>query len=97
MSKLKEKLAKIESIPPSCWKESEKYRRENRKWVNKSSSIAIKVIGCIKSSTAVSERFGRTDGLSPLQIIKIVKGQKNLALKTMSTLKMALGIKISTI
>lgn len=94
MSNLKEKLAKIESRQPSGWKESAKYRRENREWLNKSAAIAVKILDALKAQQLSQKDLAERMGISPQQINKIVKGQENLTLETISNLETALGIKI---
>ena len=94
MSNLKEKLAKIASDQPSDWKEKTKYRRENREWLKKSSVIALRVLDALKAQKLSQKDLAERMNISPQQINKIVKGQENLTLETISNLEIALGINI---
>jgi len=96
MSSLKEKLEKIESGQSSSWKESAKYRRENQDWLNKSAAIAVRVLDSLSTLQLTQKNLAERMGISPQQVNKIVKGQENLTLETISNLELALGIKIIT-
>ncbi len=94
MSNLKEKLSKIASAQPSDWKAKAKYRRENREWLKKSAAIAVKVLDALKEQHLSQKDLAKRMNVSPQQINKIVKGQENLTLETISNLEIALDIKI---
>jgi ribosome-binding protein aMBF1 (putative translation factor) len=94
MSKVKDKLSKIASAQPSGWKEKAKYRRANREWLKKSAAIAIKILDALKAQQLTQKDLAERMGISPQQINKIVKGQENLTLETISNLEKALGITI---
>ncbi len=95
MSNLKDKLSKISSSQPSRWKEKAKYRRDNREWLKKSAAIAVKVLEALKSQKLSQKDLAARINVSPQQINKIVKGQENLTLETISILEVALNIDIS--
>jgi ribosome-binding protein aMBF1 (putative translation factor) len=94
MSDLKEKLSKLAADQPSEWKAKAQYRRENREWLRKSAAIAVRVLDALKSQNLSQKELAERMGISPQQISKIVKGQENLTLETISNLEIALGIKI---
>lgn len=94
MSSLNEKLSKIASEQPSAWKEQAKYRRENREWLKKSAAIAVKVLDALKAQHLSQKDLAQRMDISPQQVNKIVKGQENLTLETISNLEIVLGIKI---
>ena len=94
MSNLKEKLSKIAFAQPSDWKTKAKYRRENHEWLKKSAAIAIKVLDALKEQHLSQKDLAKRMNVSPQQINKIVKGQENLTLETISNLEIALDIKI---
>ncbi len=94
MNKLKEKLDAIASSKPSGWKKKAAYRRENREWLKKSAAIAIKVLDALKAQQLSQKDLAERMGVSPQQVNKIVQGQENLTLETISNLEIALGIKI---
>src|SRR5580692_11134252 len=94
MNNLKEKLSTLVSDQPSDWKAKAKYRRDNREWLKKSSAIAVRVLDALKAQYLSQKELAERMGISPQQISKIVKGQENLTLETISNLEDALGIQI---
>jgi len=94
MNNLKEKLSNLASGQPSDWKTKAKYRRENREWLKKSAAIAVRVLDALKAQNLSQKALAERMNISPQQISKIVKGQENLTLETISNLEIALGIQI---
>jgi len=94
MSSLKEKLSNLTSDRPSGWKAKAKLRRENREWMKKSAAIAVRVLDALKALNLTQKELAERMNISPQQISKIVKGQENLTLETISNLEIALDIQI---
>ena len=94
MNNLKEKLSNLASDQPSDWKDKAKYRHENREWLKKSAAIAVRVLDALKAQDLSQKELAQRMNISPQQISKIVKGQENLTLETISNLEIALGIQI---
>ena len=94
MNNLKEKLANLASDQPSNWKAKAKYRRENREWLKKSAAIAVQVLDALKAQSLSQKELADRMKVSPQQISKIIKGQENLTLETISNLESALGMEI---
>lgn len=94
MTNLKQKLSKLAPDQPSNWKEKAKYRRENREWLKISATIAVRVLETLKAQNLSQKDLADRMQVSPQQISKIVKGQENLTLETISNLEKALGIRI---
>lgn len=94
MNNLKEKLSNLASDQPSDWKAKAKYRRENREWLKKSAAIAVQVLDALKAQSLSQKELAERMKVSPQQISKIIKGQENLTLETISNLESALGIEI---
>jgi ribosome-binding protein aMBF1 (putative translation factor) len=94
MNNLKEKLSELISDQPSDWKTKAKYRRENREWLKKSAAIAVRILDALKTQNLSQKDLAKRMNISPQQISKIVKGQENLTLETISNLEIALGIQI---
>jgi len=91
---MNEKLSKIASNQPSSWKEKARYRSENKAWLKKSAAIAIMVLEALKAQRLTQRDLAEKMNVSPQQINKIVKGQENLTLETITNLELALGIHI---
>jgi ribosome-binding protein aMBF1 (putative translation factor) len=94
MNNLKEKLSKLEADRPSEWKAKAQYRRENREWLKRSAAIAVRVLDALKAQNLSQKELAERMNISPQQISKIVKGQENLTLETISNLEIALDIQI---
>jgi|ERR1700678_1386675 ribosome-binding protein aMBF1 (putative translation factor) len=94
MNNLKEKLSTLVSDQPSDWKAKAKYRRDNREWLKKSAAIAVRVLDALKAQNLSQKDLAERMNISPQQISKIIKGQENLTLETISNLEIALGIQI---
>jgi ribosome-binding protein aMBF1 (putative translation factor) len=94
MNNLNEKLSTLVSDQPSDWKAKAKYRRDNREWLKKSAAIAVRVMDALKAQNLSQKELAERMSISPQQISKIVRGQENLTLETISNLEIALGIQI---
>jgi ribosome-binding protein aMBF1 (putative translation factor) len=94
MNNLKEKLSTLVSDRPSDWKAKARYRRDNREWLKKSAAIAVRILDALKAQNLSQKELAERMKISPQQISKIVKGQENLTLETISSLEIALGIQI---
>jgi transcriptional regulator with XRE-family HTH domain len=82
------------SDQPSDWKAKAKFRRDNRDWLKKSAAIAVRVLDALKAQNLSQKVLAERMSISPQQISKIVKGQENMTLETISNLEIALGIQI---
>src|ERR1700720_4716950 len=94
MNNLMKKLPTLVSDRPSDWKAKAKFRRDNRDWLKKSAAIAVRVLDALKAQNLSQKELAERMSISPQQISKIVKGQENLTLETISNLEIALGIQI---
>jgi ribosome-binding protein aMBF1 (putative translation factor) len=94
MNKLNKKLSELASSETSNWKEKAQYRRNNREWLKRSSTIAIKVLDALKAQGLTQKDLAERLDVSPQYINKIVKGEENLTLETITNLELALGIQI---
>lgn len=94
MNSLKEKLSRVSAANTSQWRHKAKYRRDNRDWLRKSAAIAVKVLSTLKSLGLTQKEFAERMGVSPQQVNKIVKGEENLTLETISKIETILGIDI---
>lgn len=94
MSSIKEKLSKLSLGETSRWQEDAKFRRDNREWLKKSAAIAVKVLSALKAQGLTRKQLAERMDVSPQQVNKIVKGQENLTLETISKIETVLGINI---
>jgi ribosome-binding protein aMBF1 (putative translation factor) len=94
MTKLNKKLSELASTEPSNWKAKAKFRRDNREWLKRSAAIAIKVLDALKAQGLTQKELAERLDVSPQYINKIVKGEENLTLETITNLELTLGIHI---
>lgn len=94
MTKLNKKLSELATPEPSNWKAKAQYRRDNREWLKRSAIIAIKVLDALKAQKLTQKDLAERLNVSPQYINKIVKGEENLTLETITNLELALGIQI---
>jgi len=81
-------------VGTSNWKERAEQRKINKPWLKKSQAIAFMVLDALKSKKMTQVQLAEKLGVSPQQINKIVKGNENLTLETISKLENALGIQL---
>ena len=94
MTKINKKLSELASPEPSNWKAKAQYRRDNREWLKRSAIIAVKVLDALKAQKLTQKDLAERLDVSPQYINKIVKGEENLTLETITNLELALGIQI---
>lgn len=82
------------SDTPSPVGEKIRWRRENREWLRRSVEIALKVLNALKEKGISQNELASSLGVSAQYVNKIVKGQENLTLETISKLERALGIEL---
>lgn len=98
MSITEEKIKKLASEnSTSNWKEKVAFRKENKAWLKKSSRIALRVLDALDE-----KRWNQTDlakelGVTRQQVSKLVKGQNDFKLSTITQLEKALGIQLQAI
>ena len=97
METIVKNLNKHKSSTPSKWKEEAKKRKENRRWLSYSQEIALLLHDKMEelglTQTALAERMNWTQQY----ISRILKGQENLSLETITRLEDAIGMKFVTI
>ncbi|MDA3779520.1 MAG: helix-turn-helix transcriptional regulator [Bacteroidales bacterium] len=91
-----EKIDKLNKLASnnSKWKEEAQKRKENRDWQKHSQKIAIKILRAIREKSIKQKQLAKMIGVSPQQINKIVKGNENLTLQTITKLENALNIEL---
>ncbi len=98
MAKAIDRIKKIASEEKTGWLKQAEYRQENKAWRRRSFQIAVRILREIRKQ---KETIGLTQkklalemGVSPQYINKIVKGQENLTLETISKIEDVLGIRL---
>ena len=85
---------KLVSDEKSGWLEKAHWREDNEVWLEKSAFIAIKILRAIRDQGISQKELSETMGVSAQYVNKIVKGNENLSLETISKLEAALGIQL---
>ncbi len=91
---LKEKLAKIVSNEPSNWLEEVRWRIDNHPWIERSQSVALKILQTLREESLSQKELAERLHVSPQQVSKWVKGSENFTLETISRIESALGIEL---
>ena len=94
MSKAEEKLKKLASKEQSKWVEKARWRIANEKWLDKSAKIALTILRTIRKKSLSQKDLADKLNISPQQVNKILKGQENLTLETISKIEVVLGISL---
>jgi predicted XRE-type DNA-binding protein len=71
-----------------------RYREENSLWLRESKSIALKVLLALKEKNMTQKDLAELMRVSPQYVSKLVKGEENLTIDTITKLQESLGIGI---
>lgn len=88
------------AVKDTTFQEKANWRQTNQAWLDRSAKIAIAVLSTLRKnraegkSPANQKELAERLGISPQQVNKIVKGQENLTLETVSRLEQALEIRL---
>jgi ribosome-binding protein aMBF1 (putative translation factor) len=96
--RIENKLARLaKENPPSRWKEMAAYKKENRSWLKKSVNIALRILDTLDEKGMTQIELASKLNVSRQQVSKILKGQENLTLETISKLEDVLKVSLITI
>jgi transcriptional regulator with XRE-family HTH domain len=87
----------ISNNPPSNWAKSHQGRKTERSWKKNSTIIALNVLTLLQQKGWSQLRLAQEMGVSATQVSKIVKGQVNFTLESISRLELAIGQKMINI
>ncbi|MBL7111191.1 MAG: helix-turn-helix transcriptional regulator [Bacteroidales bacterium] len=98
MSKALNRINEIASNKKSDWIEDATVRHSNIEWSDKSFRIAVRILREIRRQKPINgmsqKKLADEMGVSPQYINKVVKGQENLTLETISKIEKVLGISL---
>lgn len=97
MNNAKSNIDKITAKQSSNWKEKAKWREDNSLWLAKSKEIALKILRELRMKGLSQKELASQLSVTPQYINKIVKGQENLTLETISKIEDVLNIDLVTI
>lgn len=86
-----EKLIQVAKPVLEQVKKEAEFKKENKEWLRKSASIALAVRRELRLQGLSQQDLALKMGLSPQYIGRILKGQENLTLETISKLENAIG------
>lgn len=88
------KLKEYKSPTPSKWRENAEWRRENRAWLRYSQYIAMMMLDKMDELSMSQKQLSELMGCSQQYVSKVLKGQENLSLETISKIESCLGLQI---
>lgn len=94
---LKNRLDNAVSSRPSRWMEKALRDEANEAWLDRSAEIALRILSTLQAKNMSQKELAAIIGVSPQQINKIVKGNVNLTLETISKLEAALDIQLMAV
>jgi len=92
-----DKFEKLVSNKPSNFLSKFADYKKDQKWLDKSSEIAVNVLEALRNKNLSQKDLAEKLEISAQQVSKIVKGQQNLTLETISKLETALEISLMDI
>ena len=83
-----------QSSTPSKWREEAEWRRDNRSGLRHSQRIAVKVLLQMKQEGLTQKALAERMNFTQQYVSKILKGQENMSLETLTKLEEALSIRL---
>lgn len=88
------RLKEHQSSTPSRWRERTEWRQQNKSWLRYSQRIAMKMLEKMDEMNMTQKQLAEQMGCSQQYVSKVLKGQENLSLETMSKIEDCLHISI---
>ena len=88
------RLREHQSSTPSRWRENAEWRMKNRSWLRYSQRIAMMMLDKMEEMNMSQKQLSELMGCSQQYVSKVLKGQENLSLETMSKIEACLGIHV---
>ena len=88
------RLKEYQSPTPSRWREQAEWRMQNKSWMRHSQRIAVKMLEKMDELGMTQKQLAELMGCSQQDVSKVLKGQENLSLETMSKIEDCLHISI---
>ena len=79
---------------PSKWRERAEWRMQNKSWLLHSQRIAVKMLEKMDELSMTQKQLANMMGGSQQYVSKVLKGQENLSLETMSKIANCLKLSI---
>jgi len=81
----------------SRWLQDASYRKANKKWLNYSGEIAMRILALIEEDKDMSQtKLAESLGVSKQYVNRIIQGKENLTLENIGKLSDAMGFELIT-
>ena len=97
MDKIISKLKQHQSSTPSKWRENVEWRMANKSWLRYSQQIAMLMLDKMDELGMTQKKLAELMGCSQQYVSKVLKGQENLSLETLSKIERCLNIQILSV
>ena len=87
-----EKLMQVAQPVSGKEKKEAEFRKANKEWLRKSAKIALAIRRELRLNGMSQQDLATKMGLSPQYVGRILKGQENLTLETISKLEASIGV-----
>ena len=88
------RLKEHQSPAPSKWRERAEWRMQNKSWLPHFQRIAVKMLEKMDELSMTPKQLADLMGCSQQYVSKVLKGQENLSLETMSKIEDCMHISI---
>lgn len=88
------KLKEHQSSTPSKWRENAEWRMANKSWLRYSQRIAMMMLDRMEELHMSQKQLSELMGCSQQYVSKVLKGQENLSLETLSKIERCLDLQI---
>ena len=88
------RLKQHQSATPSKWRENAEWRMKNKSWLRYSQRIAMMMLDKMEEMNMTQKQLSEMMGCSQQYVSKVLKGQENLSLETITKIEGCLGIQI---
>lgn len=91
------KLKQHQSSTPSKWRENAEWRLANKSWLHYSQQIAMMMLDKMDELNMTQKKLAELMECSQQYVSKVLKGQENLSLETLSKIERCLNIQILSV
>ena len=88
------KLKEHQSPTPSKWRENAEWRMKDKAWLRYSQHIAMMMLDKMEELHMSQKQLSELMGCSQQYVSKVLKGQENLSLETISKIESCLNLQI---
>ena len=88
------KLKEHQPSTPSKWRKNAEWRMANKPWLRYSQQIAMMMLDRMEERHMSQKQLSELMGCSQQYVSKVLKGQENLSLETLSKIERCLNLQI---